>query len=249
MEPILRPYTPKSPSSSSFTTKKRPNRPRPGSPKLTSEASLAHAEELKRFVKRQRTEEDEETWTAAAVEELTKLEDEMVEKGSGGFSPAVEPYDDSEVVEVGGDDASYDLSDGGLADPAKAQDLEQYLTPTILPFGPNATNPMTAKPNAMVFFHIPLIQAYTSPIDVTSDGRRLLLTGERREFGGSSKTDGGFWDQAILAQGELIADEKDAVVDEFWDGEHSVPTTGRPEVKVLAHGHCHNNSVSFPFSR
>ena len=99
MKPILRPYTPKSPSSSAFTTKKRPTRPRPGSSSTAPpETRLAHVQELKRRVKRQRTEEAEESWAAAAVEELTKLEEEMVEKGDGGFSPAVEPYDDSNVV-------------------------------------------------------------------------------------------------------------------------------------------------------
>ncbi|KPV78488.1 uncharacterized protein RHOBADRAFT_33185 [Rhodotorula graminis WP1] len=83
-----------------------------------------------------------------------------------------------------------------------------------------------AKPNAMVFFHIPLRTAYDADIDVAPSGKRLRI-GQRLEGDGASKTDSRFFEQAILAQGELPA---------------SAPTTGRPEVKVLAHGHCHISS-------
>lgn len=121
-------------------------------------------------------------------------------------------------------------------------DYAQFLPePTVLPAGPTQSNPMEAKPNAMVFFHIPLQQAYKSAID-SSPSRHPLVIGERIEAAGASKTDSGFFD-AVLAQGELLAKPKEAVVDEFWDGEYSAPTAGRPEVKVLAHGHCHLSSV------
>lgn len=95
----------------------------------------------------------------------------------------------------------------------------------------------------ITFFHIPLPQAYNSEIDVGPDGKRLRV-GNRYEGSGASKTDSGFFEQAILAQGELPAPrgDGDAPVDAFWDGEAASPTAGRPEVKVLAHGHCHLTS-------
>ncbi|GAA6022722.1 hypothetical protein JCM11491_003744 [Sporobolomyces phaffii] len=230
MKPIMRPYTPKtlaSSLSSAFSTKKRPSRPRPTS-------SSTSAKGLHRIVERQRGSgdgQDEESWTAAAVGELTKLEEEMVEKGAGGgFSPAVEPDDGSNVEIDGSDDMA----------PVDARPI----TPAIpLPAGPTRAHPMEAKPNAIVFFHIPLQQAYRKfAIDRAPSGKELVI-GERLEGAGASKTDSGFFEQAVLAQGELLATgAKDAVVDEFWDGEYSAPTAGRPEVKVLAHGHCHLSS-------
>lgn len=91
--------------------------------------------------------------------------------------------------------------------------------------------------------HIPLQQAYSPKVDVSPSGKRLRI-GERLEGDGASKTDSGFWQQGVLAQGELPAPrgEGDAPVDAFWDGEAATPTTGRPEVKVVAHGHCHITS-------
>lgn len=120
---------------------------------------------------------------------------------------------------------------------------EGFFEPTKLPDGPTALTPMEAKPNAMVFFHIPLRTAYDAEIDVAPSGKRLRV-GQRLEGEGASKTDSGFFEQAILAQGELPVsrDEGDTPVDAFWDGEATAPTTGRPEVKVLAHGHCHISS-------
>ncbi|KAK4699220.1 hypothetical protein P7C70_g7043, partial [Phenoliferia sp. Uapishka_3] len=111
------------------------------------------------------------------------------------------------------------------------------MTPTVLPVGPTRANPMNAKPNAMAFFHIPLPESYDQPIDVGADGKRLLV-GERYEGNGASKTNSGMFETAILHQGELLAGDAE-VKDEFWEGEFSAPTTGRPEVKVVANGHCH----------
>ncbi|GAA5949588.1 hypothetical protein JCM3765_002715 [Sporobolomyces pararoseus] len=239
MKPIMRPYTPPKSSSSAFSTKKRPSRPRPTS---SSKKVSSGPDEV--LAKRQRAGAadgaDEESWTAAAVDELTKLEEEMLEKGAGGFSPAVEPDDGSNVVV---DPAEYETE-------ADDQDVEStsYLgqaskflpKPLELPAGPTRANPMEAKPNSMVFFHIPLQQSYTADIDVAPSGKERLVIGERLEGAGASKTDSGFFEQAVLAQGELLATGgKEKVVDEFWDGEYSAPTEGRPEVKVLAHGHCH----------
>ncbi|GAA6050487.1 hypothetical protein JCM3770_002620 [Rhodotorula araucariae] len=120
---------------------------------------------------------------------------------------------------------------------------EGFFEPTVLPEGPTALNPMHAKPNAITFFHIPLKTSYESPIDIAPSGKRLRI-GERLEGSGASKTDSGFFEQAILAQGELPVshDAGETPVDAFWDGEAASPTTGRPEVKVLAHGHCHLTS-------
>ncbi|GAA5834357.1 hypothetical protein JCM9279_004294 [Rhodotorula babjevae] len=120
---------------------------------------------------------------------------------------------------------------------------EGFFEPTELPVGPTALNPLEAKPNAIVFFHIPLRTAYDADIDVAPSGKRLRI-GQRLEGDGASKTDSRFFEQAILAQGELPVsrDDTDTPVDAFWDGEASAPTTGRPEVKVLAHGHCHISS-------
>ena len=86
----------------------------------------------------------------------------------------------------------------------------------------------------MLFFHIPLVESYTSPIDVGADGKRLLV-GERFEASGASKTNSGLFETGILHQGELLQGEAE-VKDEFWEGEFSAPTTGRSEVKVIANG-------------
>lgn len=263
MKPIMRPYTPKTPSSA-FSSKKRPSKPQSGASKSKSKHVTPQHDKV--LVERQSDGATEDSWTAAAVDELTKLESEMFEKGAGGFSSAVEPDDGAMIV----DDPTYEDPDGtnsasssssGSSDEAKVEDLplkstsavankeveeeEEDLEPTVLPAGPTRARPMEAKPNAIVFFHIPLQEAYTSAIDVAPSGKGRLHVGERLEGAGASKTNSGFFDQAVLAQGELLAaPTQDAVVDEFWDGEYSAPTTGRPEVKVLAHGHCHLSSVS-----
>ncbi|SCV68486.1 BQ2448_607 [Microbotryum intermedium] len=114
---------------------------------------------------------------------------------------------------------------------------EKGLEPTMLPIGPTKAVPLEAKPNALVFFHVPLQESYDAPIDVGAHGTRLFF-GERLEGNGASKTDSGFFQQGLMAQKELMA-ESDGPVDAFWDGESASPTKGRPEVKVVANGHCH----------
>ncbi|SCZ90451.1 BZ3500_MvSof-1268-A1-R1_Chr1-3g01997 [Microbotryum saponariae] len=160
------------------------------------------------------------------------------------------------VEEAGNSDEKIDLGYGMMPDDgANIQDAatghetdtfvkgnpllenEKGLEPTVLPVGPTRAAPLEAKPNALVFFHIPLQEAYDSPIDVGADGTRLFF-GERLEGNGASKTDSGFFQQGLLAQKEMMA-ESDGPVDAFWDGESSAPTKGRPEVKVVANGHCH----------
>lgn len=92
-----------------------------------------------------------------------------------------------------------------------------------------------------VWQHIPLPQAYSAAVDVSPSGKRLRV-GSRYEGNGAPRHDSGFWQQGILAQKEIPASTDGAPIDAFWDGEGTSPTEGRPEVKVLAHGHCHLTS-------
>ncbi|GAA5949069.1 hypothetical protein JCM21900_004848 [Sporobolomyces salmonicolor] len=266
---ITRPYIPPSKTFATLNRRSRAGRPgfRSTSSSTISTVSNLSVDDLRRRIKRQTTDENGADWTAAAVDELTKLEEEMLDNGDAGFSAAVEPDDGSQIGEEplygqNGSAFEEDGSDVSAADHSgsgtKEEDLiaegkinplledeqlmeEGGLEPTELPAGPTKANPMEAKPNAMVFFHIPLQQAYTSSIDVGRSGKRLLV-GSRLEGAGASKTDSGFFQQAVLAQGELPATKGVAPVDEFWDGEYNAPTEGRAEVKVLAHGHCHLTS-------
>jgi len=182
----------------------------------------------------------EEQFEAQAEEALLHA----IETGdSSGFSTAVEEDDGSNIenIAVLDDEAGLEPPD---AETAAAVNLNlqeiaaSTAAPTVLPDTPTAKEPFLAKPNAMAFFHIPLQESYTSP-DVGRDGKPLLV-GERYEASGASKTNGGFFEQAILRQGERVVDATaDAPMDSFWEGEFAAPTTGRPEVKVIANGHCH----------
>lgn len=81
---------------------------------------------------------------------------------------------------------------------------------------------ISAKPNAIMWFHIPLPEAYDDP-DVDEAGREMDV-GEVFDIGsGASKTNSHMLDNGILEQQALAEGE---------EGEG-------PEVKVLAHGHCH----------
>ncbi|KAG8888128.1 hypothetical protein FRB98_008320 [Tulasnella sp. 332] len=73
------------------------------------------------------------------------------------------------------------------------------------------------KPNALVFFHIPLPEAYSNA-DMTSKGE-VLSYGQMLDGNGGPKKNSGFFQNGIL---KTTADGQ---------------TTS--EVKVLAHGHCH----------
>lgn len=88
-----------------------------------------------------------------------------------------------------------------------------------------------AKPNAMMFFHIPLPEAYadadTTDSSFFKDGSSFfkdgkLSLGAMNDGEGSSKTNGGLFSNGIQKMLESSADR--AVT----------------EVKVLSHGHCHN---------
>ncbi|KAF8631933.1 hypothetical protein AX15_002186 [Amanita polypyramis BW_CC] len=80
-----------------------------------------------------------------------------------------------------------------------------------------------AKPNALMFFHIPLPEAY-SDADIDPRTRKPLDVGQHDlERPGNSKHNGGFWEKGILQ-----AKESDHRNTQFI-----------PEVKVVGNGHCH----------
>lgn len=81
-----------------------------------------------------------------------------------------------------------------------------------------------AKPNAMMWFHIPLPEAYNDP-DPSSMGE--LDVGVQMDGVGSSKHNSGFFYNAIKTT---------------YDNEENEGYFGKKtaEVKVLNHGHCHN---------
>lgn len=71
-------------------------------------------------------------------------------------------------------------------------DLEDGLGPIRgstfrLPAGPTKENPIMAKPNAMAFFHIPLIESYDGRVD-EYPSKKVLKVGERLEGNGASKS-------------------------------------------------------------
>ena len=59
-----------------------------------------------------------------------------------------------------------------------------------MPIGPTKEKPLLAKPNAMAFFHIPLVESYEALVDGdrSSSGSALLKVGERLEGNGASKS-------------------------------------------------------------
>lgn len=94
-----------------------------------------------------------------------------------------------------------------------------------------------AKPNAMMFFHIPLNESY-GPIDIDE------MTGEAMDIGtelngdspGSSQTNGGFFQLGLL--------QAPAVPPEVQDEATSSSQDDQFEVKVVGHGHCHSEFFS-----
>lgn len=68
----------------------------------------------------------------------------------------------------------------------------EYGTATSLyrmPVGPTKEKPLLAKPNAMAFFHIPLIESYEALVDIDRSVKsKALKVGERFEGNGASKS-------------------------------------------------------------
>lgn len=113
-------------------------------------------------------------WEQAGVQELQELEKEMKADTEAEFgaavdddslTPAVEPYDGSEIVETPDDNISFESSASkgddqtetvGVASADRLEEAEEemlaeegWLEPTVLPAGPTKASPMEAKPNAM----------------------------------------------------------------------------------------------------
>ena len=203
----------------------------------TADLTDAQVAQLEEIIEEELVEEQAE---AAAEDALLQA----IESGdSSAFITAIEEDDGSylENIAVVDDPAGGDALDAEKA-AAVNLDLQEMASstaePTILPDTPTSREPFVAKPNAIAFFHIPLPESY-APADAGPNGAPLLV-GERYEGSGASKTNGGFFEQGILKQGERVVDASaEAPMDSFWDGEFAAPTSGRPEVKVIANGHCH----------
>ncbi len=86
-----------------------------------------------------------------------------------------------------------------------------------------------AKPNAMMWFHIPLAEAYNAADTAGFDGEELDVGTEEGGAGNSNHNSGFFYN----ALKEAFEVEDGGEME--WFGE--AKTT---EVKVLSHGHCHN---------
>ena len=74
----------------------------------------------------------------------------------------------------------------GMDDP----EYEPKKSEFVLPPGPTKNKPMMAKPNAMTFFHIPLIESYDALVDFDQNGKKseVLKVGQRLEGNGASKS-------------------------------------------------------------
>lgn len=94
-------------------------------------------------------------------------------------------------------------------------------------------NKMLAKPNAMMFFHIPIAESY-GPVDTDQLSGEALDIGTQLEGDGpgGSKTSGHFYENGLkkameIPQQMIASGEADSYV-------------LRSEIKVVAHGHCHS---------
>ena len=102
-----------------------------------------------------------------------------------------------------------------------------HSTPARLPSQPRQKT--LAKPNAIMWFHIPLQEAYNPPDHAGSNDDELMV-GSFDDGKGSSKTNSGFFYNGIKE-----AFEADVAGDMM-----SSPVS---EVKVLGHGHTHNTDM------
>lgn len=88
-----------------------------------------------------------------------------------------------------------------------------------------------AKPNAMMFFHIPLAESY-APVDVEPASGQVMDLGTEidGDSPGNSQTNGGFFEKGLMQAFAM----PERVLDVDTDEEH------QSEVKVVGHGHCHS---------
>ncbi|KAJ2918633.1 hypothetical protein MD484_g1753, partial [Candolleomyces efflorescens] len=101
-----------------------------------------------------------------------------------------------------------------LGDAWKRQDISDQITPTTRKL---------AKPNALMFFHMPLPETY-GKADLDPHTNRPLdkgITGQ--ETPGNANTNDGFFEKGVL---------------QALESDH-VSHTAIPEVKVIGNGHCH----------
>lgn len=112
--------------------------------------------------------------------------------------------------------------------PDGAQDLGDIWRrmPARLP----RQNTHLAKPNAMMWFHIPLPEAY-NPADHTGFDNEALDVGVQLDAAGNSPHNSGFFYNGIKEAFEVDDASNEEI--EWFDQPKSA------EVKVLSHGHCH----------
>ncbi|KAG8690860.1 hypothetical protein FRC11_008574 [Ceratobasidium sp. 423] len=117
-------------------------------------------------------------------------------------------------------DGTRDLGKIWRKDGKRRLDLEERQATTG---GNTSGGKKLAKPNAMMFFHIPLKMS-TEPADTNPETSQVLDVGSAEEYGGSPR-DAGFFKNAILAAPEVPS---------------TAETKGTgTEVKVIANGHVH----------
>lgn len=94
-------------------------------------------------------------------------------------------------------------------------------------------NKKLAKPNAMMFFHIPL-QESTKPIDTDPETGEEIYYGDKQDEEGYSNTNGGFFEKGLLKAWETPQEYLQGDEDQV---EHV------PEVKIVGHGHNHSKFI------
>lgn len=88
-------------------------------------------------------------------------------------------------------------------------------------------NRTIAKPNAVMFYHIPIEETYSTP-DVDVKSGKPLDIGEQMDQKGTPKKNGGLFDNGLMKA-------------------HENELGGR-EVKIVANGHCHSTPISLSTS-
>ncbi|KAH8979165.1 Metallo-dependent phosphatase [Lactarius hatsudake] len=84
-----------------------------------------------------------------------------------------------------------------------------------------------AKPNALMFFHIPLQESYSKPDTDPRTGQPLDIGTPDLESAGSAKKNAGFFEKGCYALSRL----------------HIAAQAAYPRSKVVGNGHCHVNGV------
>ncbi|KAF6761672.1 phosphatase DCR2 [Ephemerocybe angulata] len=101
-----------------------------------------------------------------------------------------------------------------MGDIWKRQDISDQITPTTSKL---------AKPNAMMFFHMPLPETYNKADTDPRTGKSLDVGISGQETAGNAKKNDGFFEKGILKALESDHTSHEDI----------------PEVKVIGNGHCH----------